>query len=270
MKKILSAFQRWCSPPKEDKSSLPLSQPSIDYSENAEVSYQTRAVAFIDILGWGRAVEDSAISSELRRKLLNAVWALGALSKTDAEDDTPASPSLDQVTQFSDSVVISIPYSGHFDLLRLVRQITSYQHAMFKVGLPLRGGITVGQLYHSNSYVFGPALNEAYLLESKMAHHPRVIIAHSLKSEIEQAAASMPKGWPFVELDDDDFYSTDFLGMYAKSEWASGEVDKKINRWLSKYKDDARTYQKYVWLKSRWEKTSLQKSLRPESNFSRD
>jgi hypothetical protein len=85
------------------------------------VEYENRAVAFIDILGWGKAVDESTTSSEARERLLNAVGFLGAQSKNDVEDDTPDCPSFDHVTQFSDSVVISIPYSGYFDLIRLIR-----------------------------------------------------------------------------------------------------------------------------------------------------
>jgi hypothetical protein len=235
-----------------------------EYVETDEVSYETRVVAFIDILGWRKVVEDSVNSPDLRQKLLNAIWALGVQSKKDVEDDTSDWPSSDRATQFSDSVVISIPYSGHRDLLRLIRQITSYQHSMLFAGFFLRGGITVGPLYHQGSLVFGPALNEAYALECKHAVHPRVIVAKSLITQVEKAARLLPRHWPFIILDDDGFYSTDYVMMFATSEWATDHFDRRINHWLSLHKDNPRVHAKYEWLKARWDATKYDSGWRSE------
>lgn len=236
------------------------------YSHEADVSYEDRVVAFIDILGWGQAVEDSVRSTESRRRLLNVVWALGALSKNDTEEDTPESPSLDAATQFSDSVVISVPYSGHLDIMRLVRQITSYQHATLMSGFPLRGGIAVGPLYHSGSLVFGPALNEAYQLESKSAMYPRVIIAKSLESQIETAKSLVPPHWPFVVKDEDGFYSTDDLMTFALSDVSISHFDQKIEGWLLAHRTDDRVLAKYSWLKKRWEAAKADSAWRAEKS----
>ena len=236
------------------------------YSHEADVSYEDRVVAFIDILGWGQAVEDSVRSPESRRRLLNVVWALGALSKNDTEEETSENPSFDAATQFSDSVVISIPYSGHLDVMRLVRQITSYQHTTLMSGFPLRGGIAVGPLYHSGSLVFGPALNEAHQLESKCALYPRVIIAKSLESQIEKAKASFPPHWPFVVKDEDGFYSTDDLMTFAMSDWSTAHFDQKIEDWLSAHRTDERVFAKYSWLKQRWQATKADAAWRVEKS----
>lgn len=229
-----------------------------------EGSYENRVIAFIDILGWGKAVDDSATSPDLRRRLLNVVRFLGAQSKKDVEDDTPDWPSFDRATQFSDSVVVSCPYSGFRDLLRLTRQITSYQHAMLLSGFPLRGGIAVGSLYHQGSLVFGPGLNEAYRLESKHAIYPRVIIANSLKRQVEEAASSLPQHWPFVLLNEDGFYSTDYLTVFATSEAAKNQIDRMIENWLHLYKRDPNIYAKYEWLRTKWEAAKLDSGWRAE------
>lgn len=265
MKRFLSWLLRRPPDPTTQRS-RPLDTAFDNYNENDDVTYETRAVAFIDILGWSRAVEDSATSPELRRKLLNAVWALSTQSKKDVEDDTPENPSFDQATQFSDNVVISIPYSGHRDLMRLIGQITSYQHSMFTLGLPLRGGIAVGPLFHAGSLVFGPALNEAYSLESKMASHPRVVVAKSLNPQIEKAARSLPRHWSFVVKDDDGFYSTDFLMIFAKSEWAWKHIDRKFEHWLMIHHGDERIFPKYAWLKTRWEAAKADAGWRSEKS----
>src|SRR5438876_10132066 len=40
----------------------------------------------------------------------------------------------------------------------------------------LRGGITVGDICHDDEVVFGPGLNRAYELESKVAVVPRIVV----------------------------------------------------------------------------------------------
>lgn len=54
------------------------------------------------------------------------------------------------------------------DLVHLQLELASYD-------VLLRGGITIGDLYHDGSIVYGSAMNEAYLLESKKAKYPRII-----------------------------------------------------------------------------------------------
>lgn len=47
---------------------------------------------------------------------------------------------------------------------------------LLEIGIPVRGGVTVGKLIHTERKCFGPAMVEAYLLESEEAKFPRVII----------------------------------------------------------------------------------------------
>lgn len=218
-----------------------------------EIAYENRAVAFVDILGWGAAVEASVNNAELRRRLHNAVSALGAIAKKDADDDSPDYPSQDRVSQFSDSVIISVPFTRSDDLIRLVRQIAGYQQTMIINGFPFRGGITIGLMFHEGPLAFGPALNAAYHLESNQAHFPRVLIDSSLTRYIESAARKLPKHWPFVRIDSDGYYFPDYLTTLAMSKAASAQVSKMIARRLEEFAEDSRTLPKYQWLHDKWE-----------------
>jgi hypothetical protein len=40
--------------------------------------------------------------------------------------------------------------------------------------------MTYGKLFHTDRYLFGPALNEAYYLESRVAVYPRVILSEKM------------------------------------------------------------------------------------------
>ena len=73
------------------------------------MEYETRAVAFFDILGWRQAVDDSAKDPGIRMKLLNAVWHFGARTKEYVKEDTVDHPSNDEYSQLSDSLIVSFP-----------------------------------------------------------------------------------------------------------------------------------------------------------------
>lgn len=226
-----------------------------NYDSRIPVEYQIRAIAFFDILGWRQAVEDSALDPDLRKNLLNAVWYFSARMQDYIETETTNHPSLDEYSQFSDSLIVSFPYENYYDLYRLLKFVTEFQGSMLMSGLPLRGGVTVGALFHMDAIAFGPAMNRAYYLESKIAKVPRVIIDPELDAVVKEAASKLPKHWSFVIRDDAGYYETDFLTIYAKSERVAQIIDCKIDTWIEKYHSNESILMKYQWLKSRWEAT---------------
>ena len=63
---------------------------------------------------------------------------------------------------FSDNFVYSIPadFGG-----RILNFIPKMVRTLLQKGFLIRGGITVGKLYHKENVVFGPALIEAVKIE---------------------------------------------------------------------------------------------------------
>lgn len=196
------------------------------------MSYEKRIIGFIDILGFGQLVRDSESDSE-KFKLIEQV-----LSKMNEVDDLYGSPesffahsnyerlsqdkkkSLDEVyqamrkeaepsrvriTTFSDSIVFSCSANliglGNFRYFMIKLLVhTSY----FK--LLLRGGIACGSLIHTDKTVFGPAMNCAYHLESKVAKQPRIAIDETfslLLEELEgERVASLLKDELLIDSED--------------------------------------------------------------------
>ena len=83
------------------------------------------------------------------------------------------------VTQFSDSFVISAPADNPAScnlLFRALRLINV--QFFFGLGMLMRGGLSIGNLVHRRGgALFGPAMNEAYAIESKAAVYPRVVVS---------------------------------------------------------------------------------------------
>jgi hypothetical protein len=132
-----------------------------------EVTYERRVVAFYDVLGWRnhikRAGKKASDVSLLRRIILKTARG------------TRIEKGLNlRVSTFSDNVVISQPPGANTP--RLLQQLAIWQLGNAINGFLMRGGVTIGDLVHENEAVFGPGLNRAHYLESKIAMYPRIVL----------------------------------------------------------------------------------------------
>lgn len=168
-----------------------------DYRRNP--AYERRVVVFYDILGWRseirKAGTEPAKIGNLRRLLLAHTRVLRMPT------DAPVN-----VSTFSDNIVISTPVDpqniSHFLRAMAVMQLLTAAHDFL-----LRGGVTIGDIYHDEEVVFGPGLNRAYELESEVADVPRIV----LDSEVMKIAKI--KGFHSVEggVDFLDPFTSEFL-----------------------------------------------------------
>ena len=108
----------------------------------------------------------------------------------------PGNPVL---TQFSDSLVISVDDDTH-GREALQNALFILTSNLIGFGFLLRGGVTRGELFHDSGLVFGPALIDAYKLESKVASTPRVILSNELSAEWSGRETS--GAFPWIPSDD--------------------------------------------------------------------
>lgn len=180
--------------------------------------YEKRIVAFVDILGFKTMIEDSEIDIELRKKIKKAVEFIRESART--EED-----SVRKVSTFSDSAVISYRLKES-SLFYLLLDIIRLQLGLGALGIMIRGGIAIGDCYHDGNIIFGPAMNEAYRLESKVAKWPRVVIMpNTLELALRETIDRNPYGMVYdleeikslLKVDeykieeDDDLFFVDFL-----------------------------------------------------------
>lgn len=149
--------------------------------------YETRVVAFLDILGWRSAITRGGCDfvKALGKTLAQLRWVanhFNSLSGLLPKDmGWPGNPVM---TQFSDSLVISVDDSSQGkEVLQTALQVLTSN--LLASGYLLRGGVTRGEIFHDGNLVFGPGLNHAYDLESKFASTPRVILSRELALEWE-------------------------------------------------------------------------------------
>ena len=156
----------------------------------APMSYERKFVAFYDVLGWRQKIAEAGNDPGMILALKGAVTGWSLLSNVEVQNRGFKT----RITTFSDNVVISEPVEGpnfHLLLFRLgyMQVIASWS------GLLIRGAITIGDIVHDDSIVFGPALNRAYELESQQAIYPRIII----DPDIGDAFGKLP---PFMAKED--------------------------------------------------------------------
>lgn len=141
--------------------------------------YESRIVAFLDILGWAQAIGTSAASVERTQKLGIAMQGLNAhvemtsrLREHGGSEGWPGDPMM---THFSDSLLISFSADRYAkNYLEMV--LSSVIQGLFLNGFVVRGAVSCGPLIHRESLSYGPALITAYRLEQDKALFPRIIL----------------------------------------------------------------------------------------------
>jgi hypothetical protein len=154
-----------------EENSLP-SDAVADFLDNRP--YERRVVVFYDILGWRNHIEKAGKDLEKLGELRRLVLLHSRMLRL------PTAVPVN-VSTFSDNVVIS---------LKPGKVVTSLLLAMAAMvlstasrGFYVRGGIAVGDIVHDDEVVFGPGLNRAYEIESKIARFPRIVVDQEVIDE---------------------------------------------------------------------------------------
>lgn len=149
--------------------------------------YETRVLAFVDILGWSEACQtESPLLAEASQVIHRVAAGSSRHRKDNLSTELPGirvNPMFLEVEfgAFSDCFVLSKPASFGtriFSVAQICRRL-------LKLGFLTRGGVTVGTVHHKDNVVFGPALIEAVALE-KEAIFPRILCSNELLRHCEK------------------------------------------------------------------------------------
>jgi hypothetical protein len=160
-------------------------------------------------------------------------------------------------TQFSDSVVISYKLEKESSIYSILSDIMMVQFQFAAYEIAVRGGIAIGKLVHTDKLLFGPAMNEAYRLESTIAKNPRVIltkeiISAGIKYHGRQHSSAKEEEYihDLVNLDDDGYYYIDYM-KHADSWMPTGleTFEPLLKTGLNHASETVRM--KYHWLASK-------------------
>ena len=227
------------------------------------IVYEKRVICFIDILGFKSHI-DKSIQDENHIETISI--ALDAISDVmDMEVDDAKYRNIDvNVTQFSDSVVLSYDINGDDQLAFVIMSISTMVSRLLQYGFLLRGAITQGKVIHTNKQLFGPAMNEAYELESEHACYPRIIVPRKVferatfstdvgdmaKSRVLYNCTMDEDGWYFI-----DYISSDRCYSDAKNHMQDLQILCKI------IDNNIETSEKSILKKYAWLNTKLSHEL---------
>jgi hypothetical protein len=196
------------------------------------MNYEDRVVCFLDILGFRGHVADTikpdGTEAKDRTDLLIAVFeGIRDILYIDRPEDREGK----EVTQFSDSVVISFRANEESGVFYVLLDIMWVQVNLVLRGILCRGAVTRGKLVHTPKVLFGSGMIDAYVLESKAALYPRVILdesiinlgamahaRHHLPEHEEQSIMSL------LKKDSDGMYYINYI-TGAQSELDDPELD---------------------------------------------
>lgn len=147
------------------------------------------------------------------------------------------------VSTFSDHIVISyslekISTITGFDesmtaisvLFNFNQLLTRIASAALSIGFLIRGGATIGKLYHAGGVIFGEALVEAYQIESRTSVYPRVVLSSKVYSR-----ESWMKGYVgTLRKSEDGLYYFDYFSTLVFSTASPGENwAKNMKEWFA-------------------------------------
>lgn len=224
--------------------------------------YEERLILFIDFLGFkeivGTTVSNPA-ELDLLIDALNEIGNIGDMSAITSQ----------RVTQFSDSVVLSYSLDEESGVFSMINEIALTVISLAFRGYLLRGAVTIGQLYHDDRHVIGPAMVTAVEMESKIACFPRVIV----DATVVQLARRYPREGHsadeeeryvrgFINEDRDGHLFIDYISWDAVVAEAGAE-DADYPAYLARLSTmiklglkhkDVRVVEKYLWLHPRYVK----------------
>lgn len=211
-------------------------------------------------MGFQNFIEDNCRNANTVKKTLDTLHSITKTGRKKGLWDLNL-----EVTSFSDLIIRSYAIQDEKSMASIIKkelnEIKHIQLELMKKDIVIRGGITIGDIFHSDKYVFGTGLVDAYKLESERAVNPRIVIDQRIMKLLHEHKS---KCTPFERI------TGQFVvkGLIAKSENGTCFVNylhedikekfpdletlvahkKLIIRNAIKFENNTRVLDKYLWL----------------------
>jgi len=196
------------------------------------MNYEDRIICFIDFLGFKKHINSSINNDgfDIHEQIEKINDAFDSIYMFLLEN-TPGDIANKRATNFSDSVVVSLPHQESGGISEILYEVLLLQINLIFKGFLLRGGVTRGKLIHENHKVFGPGIIDAYEMESQAALYPRIIIKESVIDTAIEHPTIMQTGkeelnylLSFISRDLDNFFYLDYI-QKVESELKDNEFE---------------------------------------------
>ena len=145
--------------------------------------FEERAVGFLDVLGFKQLINEAEASPAGLDKLIGLRGVLDdhVLRDNDGIAKTVPDELKPKYIFVSDSIILSVPlhhsHSNLADGLEIVAlKAIQVAQKIIELGHLVRGGISIGNVWHDDRNIFGTGFVDAYQTEQRAAH-PRVLLS---------------------------------------------------------------------------------------------
>jgi len=165
---------------------------------------------------------------------------------------------------FTDNFVLGHPWYdeyGESELGNIFNVLARLQYTFIQSNIFIRGAVSMSELYMDENIVLGPALIEAYKLESEKAIYPRIVLDDKVVEVIKKHTRyySEPQTSPqnkeyLIDIDGQHFinYLYDIVDHYM-------DYEKEIEKLIAAHRDTVTTnlkahrenyklFEKYAWV----------------------
>jgi hypothetical protein len=164
-----------------------------------KLQFEKRAVAFLDVLGFKSVVAGTSECKEKIGELEDLIHVLkSAVPNLDGTvDPTVPRELIPKHIYISDNIILSAPLTSekmlsYRGLSILVMRVIQLSHILLSKGYLIRGGISIGDVWHTNSNIVGTAYQEAYQIETQTLV-PRVELSDSARLRWDQTEGNSNK-----------------------------------------------------------------------------
>lgn len=252
--------------------------------ENSQLTYERRLIAFIDILGFKEIVKQSESDSSKIELIYSVLEYLKDWEKTEKwdlkfleiEEDAQKKGvnnfdlrGKTNTTSFSDSIVVSVKVDKNVNEMvsTLIVNLAYIGTVMLEKGILFRGGLTIGNIIHvDNGTVFGQGLIDAFILETKNAKYPRIILSDKLLNELNYPLETKRSRYPYHQylcrFNDGCVGFHQLIYYQVIQSWKEmtsellteslRKVSKVILNGLDSSFENSEVFEKYKWLKDQY------------------
>lgn len=216
--------------------------------------------AYLDILGFKEKIEinDIAYFNKYLKSLSTELKNID--EKYDYFDEEKRRF---EIKIFTDNFVFGQPWNdehGEVELSYIFDLLSLMQLNFIKSNVFVRGAISISDLFINENVVLGPALIEAYQLESKYAIYPRIIISDSVAKVIETHFTyyaepdTSPQNKILLKDIDGKIFLNYLFALFFDNGFTESEVVSELElhresilQNLKIYKNNFKVFDKYSW-----------------------
>lgn len=251
-----------------------------------KLKYERRLIAFIDILGFKEIVKQSESDTSKIELIYSVLEYLKDWENTEKWDlkfveieESAQNKGMNNfdlrgktiTTTFSDSIVVSVKVDGNVNEMAstLIVNLAYIGTVLLEKGILIRGGLTIGNIIHiDNGTVFGQGLIDAFMLETRSAKYPRIVLSDKLLSELHYPLETKRNRYPYHQYL--DRYNDGCVGFHqliyyqvieSWTEMTPGllteslsKVRKVIISGLDSSFEKPEVFEKFKWLKEQYNK----------------